>query len=167
MAITTDPPRHMTNGAIPRVPVEGDTTRITRTALNASGMSADELIEALAAKIATRSPPTGDGHGNGGGRKVLGVDVSSIMKWLLTAIGGAAIFVFTWYQAVNAGLRERPTTEQMDAAIGALDAKIDRRFSVVESDSRSVRESQIRIEEQAKGQAETMTQILQAIRRAR
>lgn len=165
MATTTEPVRHMTNGAIPRVPVEGDTTRITRTALNAAGMSADELIEALAAKIAMRAPGAGDGHGNGGGRKVFGVEAASIMKWLLTAIGGAAFFVFTWYQAVNAGLKDRPTKAEVDAANSAINAKVDVKISAVKTEVQAVRESQIRTEEQIGSMGEMLREIRTTTRR--
>lgn len=153
----------MKNGAIPHSTIEGETTRVTRGVLKASGLTADELLDRLVARVAAKA---GDGNGgNNGGRKVFGVEASSIMKWLLTAMAGASVFVFTWYQAVNSGLKERPTTSEMASAIGALDTVVDQRFKSVEKDLRDVRESQIRIEGQAKGQSETMAQILQAIRR--
>lgn len=164
MATTTEPVRRMTNGAIPRVPVEGDTTRITCATLSTSGMTADQLIEALAAKIATRSPGDGSG-GNGGGRKVLGIEVASIMKWLLTAICAAAVFVFTWYQAVNAGLKDRPTKAEVEAANTAIDAKVDAKISAVETEVQAVRESQIRTEEQIGSMGEMLREIRTTTRR--
>lgn len=154
------------NGAVPRAPLEGDTTRVTRGVLQAAGISADELLDKLADKVADRAGGSGGGGGNRG-RKIFGVPAALFAKgaiWVVSVAASAGLFAMTWYQAVNSGLKERPTKEQVSKSITALDNKTGARIESVKKEVQTVRESQIRTEEQTKSQAQTMNQILREIR---
>lgn len=173
-----------------------DTGRLSRQMAAAGeqvGVSADDLINAIVRKLAEK---TGEndaygGGGGGGGRKFLGISVRDWLKKLIGMVMAAAVFVITWYQAVNQGLEERPTTEQVAETLDQFSKKVDatmdaklllhttggphpeseEKFGALEGEVRTIRESQIRYEEAEKRraqyeeqQARLMNQVLDTLR---
>ena len=111
------------NGAAPVRSIEGDTTQATRMTETLStmvshppaGMSGADVLDQLAERIALRT--NGGGGGDGGGRKFFGIDGHKLWGKAIYAVAGAVVFLFSWYVAVNQGLENRPTKEQMKAAV--------------------------------------------------
>ena len=109
------------NGAAPAFPIEGDTTKATRMTESFStmvssppeGMSPSDVLDQLADRLASRR---GGGPG-GGGRRPPSRLSDKLWGKAIYALGGAITLVFSWYMAVNQGLADRPTSEQMQEAV--------------------------------------------------
>lgn len=160
------------NGAAPSAFMVGDTTkalkRETANTLKAMGKSHEDVIDALIDRMLEK---TGSGDGGGGGKRFLGMDAGEWVKKVIGVLVLGAAAVFTWYQAVNKGLEDRPTTNEVNNQIVEIDKSVDEklekvgdRIGKVETKQAQIRESQIRTEEQSKAQTEQLNQILREIR---
>ena len=71
-----------------------------------------DVLEILAQKVAAK---VGSGNGNGGPphRRFLGLELGAWTKLILGWSIAAGIFLLTWYNTVNANMKERPTREEI------------------------------------------------------
>lgn len=110
-------------------------------------------------------------------RRFLGLAPGSWTKLFLGWLLALLIATGTWWLAVRDGLRERPTTDQIDQIIrareqthdGAAEAHppIQRRLEAIDSQQRTIRDSQIRQEQIDVQQTAVLKEIKGDVKRLR
>jgi len=173
------------NGAVPRRIEPEDTgalsTRMVATLADVGTMGttdhkdgADEFLDKLAAKLMEKSGGGGGGSGTPP-KTFLGLSTSDWTKLVIGWSIALVAFLGTWYMSVRDGLAERPTTDQVTEAVkntigdhaGGVHPATEHKIQIIEHEQKKIRESQIRQEESAKAQTETLGEIKQELVRIR
>lgn len=111
------------------------------------GVEPEDVLEVLAKKVAEKVGGGGPPH-----RKFLGLEFGAWTKLILGWSIAAGIFLITWYNTVNANMKERPTRAEIVDTLGVHSAVLHP-GAVGKEDLRAVdkRVQLIEIEQRAQG----------------